>query len=60
MLTLRHDAGTKRCAELDSTANGDQRPTMPIIYKDDNFLVVHKPWDVRMVTTRMKNVHVHA
>ena len=47
-------AGTKRSATAlhdSDAAHGsacDQRPAMPVIYKDDNFLVVHKPWDVRM------------
>ena len=44
-------AGTKRSAsDLESVPDGQQapRPGMPVIYTDENFLVVHKPYDVRM------------
>ena len=46
--------GAKRSAtELEawSAPDGDaaaMRPAMPVIYKDENFLVMHKPYDVRM------------
>jgi len=44
--------GIKRsAADRDDIPDSEQLPvcpSMPIIYKDDNFLVVNKPWDVRM------------
>ena len=47
-----YQAGTKRsAADLDGIPDEQApppRPSMPVVYKDDNFLVVNKPWDVRM------------
>ena len=42
-------AGTKRSAtDFEGDAVGAVHPRMPVIYKDDDFMIVHKPWDVRM------------